>query len=117
MRSMPTNVPRSASLRIGATFGLLVLVTDEHPCEVCARRVEDVLLHVAVTRALGVRDDRHAGVALRERGAREHPALGVGDLEPGGRLDRARTDPGVGDPLAQLGDVVLGHLFGVATCQ
>ncbi len=56
--------------------GLLVLVTDEHPPEVGAAVGEEILLHVAVPRVLGVRDDGAAHLVLRERSAGEAARLG-----------------------------------------
>ena len=55
--------------------GLLVLVTDEHTPEVGAAVGEEILLHVAVHRVLGVRDDGATDLALRDRGAGEAARL------------------------------------------
>jgi hypothetical protein len=76
--------------------------------------LEDVLLDVAVGRLLGVGEDRHAGLVLREGRAEEHAPLRRRDLDTGRGLDRAGPDAGRPDAVTQLGQIELGDLPGIA---
>ena len=95
--------------------GLLVLVADEHTTEVGAAVGEEVLLHVAVPRVLGVRDDRAARPrAARARRRSRHRDSARVTSRAGGRLDRAGADAaGAGDALGELLHVELGDLLGI----
>ena len=97
-------------LQVGDVGGVAG-VADDHAGQVDALLGEDgLLLEPAARRGVGVRRDRHPGLAVRRRHGPQdplHPRRDTGFV--GGALQDRGLDPGVGDAVLDVADEHLGH--------
>ena len=89
----------------------LILVADHRAREVGAVLREHLLLDLGTDRVLAVGDDRQTRLARGDGRGRHHRSLVLGDRVARRELDDPRPDAGRPDPLLDLEQVQLGHLF------